>query len=363
MKTLLVATRKGLFVIEGQGAEWQIVAHHFVGEPVTQVLADARSGSWYAALRLGHFGVKLKKTQDMGASWEEIAAPAFPPKPENAADDTMPWNVDLIWALSPGGNDEPGTLWAGCIPAGLFKSEDGGGSWSLNDPLWQQPGRQGWFGGGYDHAGIHSILVDPYNSKHLTLGISCGGVWQSQDGGEHWQLSAAGMRADYMPAESADDQNTQDPHCLVQCINAPDVMWVQHHCGIYRSTDGAKHWDAITATAPSRFGFAVAADPHNPQRAWFVPAASDAHRIPVDGALVVMRTDDGGKSFTCFGDGLPEHHAYHLVYRHALDVASDGNTLAMGSTTGGLWLSANAGETWQCVSKDLPPVAAVRFAA
>ena len=364
MHTLMVATRKGLFVVEGLGAHWAIVAHHFKGEPVTQVLADPRDGCWYAALRMGHFGVKLRKSSDQGATWQEIAAPAFPTKPTEGpwADDATPWNVDLLWSLAAGGPHEPGTLWAGCIPAGLFKSEDGGASWALNTPMWEQPGRKNWFGGGYDHAGIHSILVDPRDAQHVTLAISCGGIWQTQDGGASWKLTARGMKADYLPADSADDENTQDPHSLVQCAVRPNVLWVQHHCGIYRSVDGGRQWHSVVAPAPSGFGFAVACDPNNPQRAWFVPAQADACRIPVDGQMVVTRTDDGGASFDVLGAGLPQSHAYHLAYRHGLDVTADGQTLALASTTGGLWVSANAGERWQCVSNDLPPVAAVKFA-
>ena len=362
-QNLLVASRKGLFVMCGQGANWRITAHHFVGDPVTQVLEDPRDGAWYCALRMGHFGVKMRKSMDRGASWQDIAAPAFPSKPTEGAwaDDPTPWSVDTIWTLAAGAADEPGTLWAGCIPAGLFCSRDGGASWQLNAPLWHEPRRREWFGGGFDHAGIHSILVDPRDARHLTVAVSCGGVWQTFDAGASWELTATGMRADFVPEERANDGNIQDPHCLVQCVSDPDHQWVQHHCGIYRSTDGARSWMQIPAPVPSGFGFAVACDPHNPLRAWFVPAQADAVRIPVGGKMVVTRTDDGGASFQSFGEGLPQEHACHLVYRHALDVSRDGQTLAMASTTGALWVSANAGEAWVAVSRDLPPVAAVRF--
>ena len=150
METLLVASRKGLYVVRGEGTRWAIEAHHFAGEPVSQVLADPRDGAWYAALRMGHFGVKLRKSTDMGATWKEVGAPAFPQKPTQGpmAEDPTPWNVDLIWALTPGGAAEPGVLWAGCMPAGLFRSEDGGQTWALNTPLWEDPRRLGWFGGG-----------------------------------------------------------------------------------------------------------------------------------------------------------------------------------------------------------------------
>lgn len=364
METMLVGSRKGLFVLRGQGADWQISAPHFAGEPVTQVLADPRDGAWYAALRLGHFGVKLHKSQDQGASWQAIATPAFPAKPGEGpwADDPTPWSVDLLWELAAGGPQEPGVLWAGCMPAGLFRSADGGASWQLVDALWQQPGRREWMGGGYDHAGVHSIVVDPRDARHLTVAISCGGVWQSFDAGASWELTARGMRADFMPPGREDDGNIQDPHCLVQCEAAPDVLWVQHHCGIYRSADGGRSWTPITAPAPSGFGFAVACDPADPQRAWFVPAQADVMRVPVDGGLCVTRSDDGGQSFRRFDAGLPQQHAYHLVYRHGLAVSPGARHLAMASTTGALWVSTDAGERWHGVARDLPPVAALRFA-
>ena len=362
MAILLAATRKGLFDLRVQGNQARFATHHFKGEPVSQILVDPRNGHWLAALNLGHFGTKLHTSSDQGQSWKEIAAPAFPAKPETATDDPTPWNVELIWQLAAGGVDEPGTLWAGCIPAGLFKSTDGGASWALNTPLWNQPGRKAWFGGGYDHAGIHSIVVDPRDSNHVTLGISCGGVWQTRDGGQSWMLTAQGMKADYLPADSADDGNTQDPHALVACAAQPDTLWVQHHCGIYQSTDGGVNWQGIAAPSPSGFGFAVAVHPQNPQQAWFVPAQADACRIPVEGRMVVNRTDDGGRSFQSFGEGLPQQNAFHLAYRHGLVVSPDGQTLALGSTTGGLWLGTQLGERWNCVSRDLPPVAALAFA-
>ncbi len=364
-QTLLVASRKGLFVVRGHGAQWAITAHHFAGDPVTQALVDPRSGHWYAALRLGHFGVKLRKSTDQGAHWVDIAAPAFPPKPAAGplAQDPTPWNVELIWSLVPGGPDQPGRLWAGCMPAGLFKSDDAGQSWTLNTALWEDPRRLGWMGGGNDYPGMHSVLVDPRDPQHISVAVSCGGVWQSLDDGASWALTARGMAADYLPQDSADDENTQDPHRMVQCAAAPDVLWVQHHCGIYRSVNGGQLWSAIAAPAPSGFGFAVACDPHNPLRAWFAPAVADTHRYAPDGKMVVNRADDGGQTFSTWSSGLPQSHAYDLVYRHSLELAPDRHTLAMASTTGGLWISADAGEHWHCVSSHLPPVAAITWAA
>ncbi|CAB3765373.1 sialidase [Burkholderia sp. MSh2] len=378
---LLVATRKGLFVLQpNHDGGWALGEPQFAGEPVSMALADPRDGTLYAALNLGHFGVKLHRRRAGATDWEECAVPVYPPQPADvppagapagagAAGDTgdappgpptPPWTLQQIWSLEAGGADEPGVLWAGTIPGGLFRSGDAGSSWVLNRPLWDRPERAEWGGGGYDAPGIHSVMVDPRDSRHVTIGISCGGVWQTADGGATWRVTADGMEADYMPPERRGEPNAQDPHRVVQCAANPDVLWTQHHCAIFRSTDGAEHWRRIEAQ-PSSFGFAVAVHPREPDTAWFVPAVKDACRIPVDGRFVVTRTRDGGRSFEPFTNGLPPAPAYDLVYRHGLAVDDSGTRLAMASTTGGLWTSDDGGENWRLVSAHLPPVYCVRF--
>jgi photosystem II stability/assembly factor-like uncharacterized protein len=190
---------------------------------------------------------------------------------------------------------------------------------------------------------------------------SCGGAWTTRDGGETWANTTRGMRASFMPSEMADNPNVQDPHCIVRCPAAPEVLWCQHHGGIWRSTDNAANWVEVKDVPVSNFGFAVAVHPRDPDTAWFVPAVADQQRVPVGGALVVNRTRAGGRSFETLRAGLPQAHAYDLMYRHALAVAGDGRTLLMGSTTGGLWASDDAGDHWQAASLNLPPIAAVRF--
>ncbi|WP_028225740.1 WD40/YVTN/BNR-like repeat-containing protein [Paraburkholderia ferrariae] len=371
---LLVGTRKGLFVLQAHGAGgWTLGEPHFTGEPVSMVLPDPRDGSLYAALNLGHFGVKLHRRHKGAGAWEECAVPVYPPQPDDAtpangstdaaqadAPNPAPWTLQQIWSLETGGPDEPGVLWAGTIPGGLFRSGDGGDTWVLNRALWDRPERRAWMGGGYDAPGIHSVMVDPRDSRHVTVGVSCGGVWQTADGGASWRLSADGMEADYMPPEQRGEPNAQDPHRIVQCAANPEVLWAQHHCGIFRSTNGSERWQRIEAQ-PSSFGFAVAVHPHEPDTAWFVPAIKDQYRIPVDGQFVVTRTRDGGRTFERFSKGLPAAPAYDLVYRHGLAIDDSGTRLAMGSTTGGLWTSDDGGESWHLVSAHLPPVYCVRF--
>lgn len=369
---LFVGTRKGLFTVDRDGsgdAGWSVTRDAFLGDPVSIVFPDKRDGCVYAAIGHGHFGVKLHRSDDGGETWNECAAPTYPKIPEGREPDRcptrgidIPWNLELVWALEAGGADEPGALWCGTVPGGLFRSTDCGDSWSLVQSLWDHPSRKRWFGGGLDYPGIHSICVDPRDSQHVLVGVSCGGVWRTRDRGNTWECQADGMRADYVPDQSINDPEIQDPHCLVQCAANPDKLWVQHHCGIFRSTDTAASWTEVMAAGPSTFGFAVAVHPQEPDTAWFVPAIKDEKRIPVDGKLVVTRTRDGGKTFDVLRDGLPQDHAYDLIYRHALAIDDSGDRLGFASTTGSLWVSENQGDRWSLITAHLPPAYCVRFA-
>src|SRR5688572_4330191 len=363
-----VATRKGLFTLERSAGGWSIARANFLGDNVTLVMHDRRSGLLMAALNHGHFGSKVHRSRDGGETWQEIAAPKYPEKPADYVAKNTPaegtpadWSLKLIWALSPGGSDQPGVIWCGTLPGGLFRSNDNGDSWELNRPLWDDPRREEWFGGGADHPGIHSVCVDPRDARHVLVGVSCGGVWRTRDAGQTWDIAGAGLRAEFMPPERQFDPNVQDPHLVAQCAANPDSLWIQHHNGIFRSTDGAATWTEIKDVKPSTFGFPVAVHPRDANTAWFVPAVKDEKRYPADGRVVVNRTRDGGKTFETLAHGLPQEHAYDLVFRHALDVDDSGDRLAFGSTTGSLWVSENGGDSWETVSLNLPPVYAVRF--
>jgi photosystem II stability/assembly factor-like uncharacterized protein len=351
---MAVATRKGLLSFARKNGTWSLARVDFPGVPVTATLADARDGALYALLKHGHFGSKLHRSDDGGASWQELTAPAFP------ADAAGAPTLFQVWTLEAGLASEPGRLWAGAIPAGLFVSDDRGEHWTQVAALWNVPEREKWFGGGYDDAGIHSISPDPRDPKRVVVAISCGGVWDTRDAGVSWTLEGEGLVAAYLPPELAGQRETQDPHRVVRCGAASDTMWMQHHCGIFRSTDAGATWTQLKPPGDD-FGFAVAAHPQDPLTAWFVPAIKDEMRVPRDGALAVSRTRDGGNSWETFREGLPQHEAFDLVYRHGLDVDGAGRRLAMGSTTGGLWVSEDAGEAWQLVNAHLPPIYAVRL--
>ena len=367
MPSLWVATRKGLFFFDSARG-WRVDPPSFLGEPVSMVLDDPRDGAVYAALNLGHFGTKLHCSNDGGKTWQERAVPSYadlaadPPAPDAAEGTPAPQAPTLkqIWSLEAGGPNQPGRLWAGTLPGGLFRSDDGGREWTLMRSLWDVPERRNWFGGGYDWPGIHSVSVDPRNASRVFVGVSCGGAWLSEDDGRTWECRATGMFAEYMPPNRRDDPSIQDPHRIAVCRTQPEAMWTQHHNGVFRTIDGGRAWTHVPAARPSAFGFAVAVHPTEPDTAWFAPAIKDERRVPVDATLVVSRTRDGGRTFDVLTRGLPSP-SFDLIYRHALDVDAGGNVLAMGSTTGGLWISEDGGDSWRTISTNLPPIYAVRF--
>jgi ligand-binding sensor domain-containing protein len=361
---LLVSTTKGLFAFERNATSWKVKSTSFLGEKVSLTFPDPRDGAWYVAMNLGHFGTKLKYSPDQGKTWEDRAAPAYADGDVFASFDgkaPQPATMKGIWAIEAQGTGGPGHLWAGTAPGGLFRSEDGGKSWNMVRGLWDRPERMKWFGGGTEFPALHSICVDPRDSKTVRVAVSCGGASKTTDDGKTWESIGEGMFAEFMPPEMQKDLDIQDPHMMVQCRDQPDHMWIQHHNGVFYSTNGGQHFETIANIKPSVFGFGVAVHPNDGKTAWFVPAIKDERRIPVDGKLVVTRTRDGGKSFDVLTNGLPQENAYDLIYRHALAIDDTGDRLAMGSTTGGLWITENQGDSWKELSAHLPPIQAVRF--
>jgi len=212
-----VATRKGLIELRRRAGAWAVERASFVGDPVSMVLPPDASGRMFAALNLGHFGVKVHASDDAGASWREVTAPAFPTQPEGAPGPT--WKVSLVWSMERYGSN----LYAGTLPGGLFISTDEARSWQLDKALWSRPERLAWNGGGYDVPGIHSI--SPLAEGTMLVGVSCGGAWITRDAGISWAQTAHGMRAEYMPPDQAFDPEVQDPHAIVRCAAHPDVLW------------------------------------------------------------------------------------------------------------------------------------------
>ena len=356
---LLVGTRKGLLIFGQNGGDWSIESTHFEGVHVNYAVHDPRSDMLWACLDHGHWGCKLHRSRDLGESWEEVEAPKYPVGDMIPPDFRTPAATSYIWLLQPGGLDEPNRLYVGTEPGGLFVSDDGGDSFHLIETLWRHPTNKHWFGAGRDHPGCCSIVIDPRDSRHIIAGISVGGVYVSEDGGETWEARNRGLYADYLP--DPHHEFGHDPHIIVASPSNPDVLWQQNHCGIFRSVNGGRQWDNISeADGPAYFGFALCVDAEDENVAWVAPAVSAEFRVPVDRAIRICRTDDGGKSWKDLREGLPQDNAYDLIFRQAMDVRGD--TLVFGTTAGNLYVSDDRGEQWRCLLNNLAVVYSARFA-
>ena len=355
--TLLIGTRKGLVIYKLVNEKWKYQEVHFKGIPVSIAYVDERNGMWWACLDHGHWGVKLHRSNDLGKNWEEIPAPKYPEGSE--IKDGLPASTKYIWAFAHGGFDRPNDLYLGTEPGGLFKSEDGGNNFELVSSLWNHPSRkEHWFGAGRDYAGIHSIVVDPRDSRHIHVGISVAGVFETKDGGATWAVKNKGLIAEFLPDHHAEVGH--DPHILVGHPNQPDILWQQNHCGIFKTIDGANNWEKVSQNGSvEHFGFALALDPDDVEIAWVAPALSDEIRTAVNEKLCICKTENGGKDWTAFRNGLPQEACFDIVYRHSLSVNE--NWLAFGTTCGNLFVSKNKGKDWEVLNNYLPMVYSLCF--
>lgn len=353
----MVATRKGLLRYQRDGNWRRTGEAAFVGDHVSYAVNDPRTGTLWAGVALGHWGCKLRRSDDHGATWAEVEPPKYPEGAMLKGD--QPAALEYIWTIDPAPQDRPGRILMGTIPGGLFESNDDGASWSLVEPLWNHPSREeSWFGGGFDNPGIHSILTDPRNSDHWMIAVSCAGVFLSRDAGASWEVKNNGIKSSFLPEPNPEVGH--DPHLIAMCPAHPDTIWQQNHDRIYLSTDGAKEWQPLSDKGQTpNFGFAVAAHATDPKTAWVAPAVSDENRTAVDGSLAVWHTEDGGASWQDLRAGLPQEDCFDFVFRHSLDVAGD--TLALGTACGSLYISEDRGDTWQTLGHHLPPIHSVRF--
>lgn len=390
--TILLGTRKGTVIVERTTSGWQSRPIVHQGIPVCYAARDPRNGTLWASLDHGHWGPKLSRSRDGGATWEDVLSlkypegarhivqylptPDFDPQAPAGEPQYRDATVYKIWNIAFGPASQPGRLYAGTIPGGLFVSDDEGDTWTLNRPLWNHESRGGdlfsgdaksqthWGGTpasidyGVFEPGIHSIVIDPRNPDRIHVAASSAGVLETSDGGKTWVGRNKGMRVDYLP--DPDVEWGHDPHFVTASREQPDHFWQQNHFGVFYSDDGARTWNKVSAPeAGVHFGFPIAVDERDGRTAWVVPARADSERMAIGGGLFVARTSDGGQSWQSFRNGLPQENAYDIVLRHGLDAAGD--YLCFGSTTGNVYLSEDRGENWQCLGNNFPPVYSVRF--
>lgn len=355
---VLVGTAKGMFTL-CSGADrrrWELTGPWFKGEEIYAATLDCRSGRTrlLAGATSSHWGPSVYRSDDLGASWME-------PEPQTLAfPDGAGAAVARIWQLQPAGEAQPEVVYAGVEPAALFRSDDGGESFRLDEGLWDHPHRPQWQPGGGGLC-LHTVLPDPDGGPRLGVAISAGGFYRTLDG-HAWEAANAGIRAPFLPEPTP--EFGQCVHKVDRHPAEPDTLFLQHHWGVYRSDDFGGGWREIGADSlPSTFGFPVVADPNRPGTAYVLPLTSDEFRCTPDDRLRVYRTTDGGDSWQCLDRGLPQEKAWITVLRDGFAAdALEPTGLYVGTRTGDLFASADAGRSWIELARHLPPVLCVKTA-
>ncbi len=353
MTELLVGTRKGLFVLAGDGdGPFAIATRAFVGEPVDYAIREPATGRVFAAVTSPFWGPRIWLTDDLdGGDWRAATGVGLP-RGGNAA-------LKRIWAIVAA--DDGSRLWAGGDPGVLFQSRDAGESWELNHALFEHPTRPRWKpdSGGLS---VHSIAPWPGDPDRLALAISAAGIWLTDDGGASWRHGNAGIVADYLPEQARGTAIDLCVHHIERAPRQPERLFMQFHGGVYRSDDAGESWIDIAGGLPSDFGFPVVLDPADPDSAYVIPVAT-ADRVMPGGKVLVWETRDAGATWTPRGEGLPERDAYLQILRQSFDGAGEGDDLELyfGATSGEIFGSRDAGKHWFGVATRLPAIASLRI--
>ena len=354
MTELLVGTKKGLFVLEGEGdGPFGVTSRAFAGEPVEFATRDPRTGRTYAAVTSAFYGTMLLYSDDLAGAWTLAVGIAGPEDAEKP--------MTRLWAVVPG--EEAGLLYAGGDPGVLFESRDGGETWTLNQGFWEQPTRPSWSPGAGGMC-MHSIATWPGDPSRIALAISAVGVWLSDDGGQTWRHGNQGLYPRYMPEEARADTIDLCVHNMHRAPEQPERLFIQFHGGVYRSDDAGESWTSIAEGLPSDFGFPLVIDPADPDSAYVIPLVADMDRTTPEGRVRVYETRDAGATWAARGEGLPSENAYLTILRQAFCGEGSGSELSLyfGATSGDVFGSSDAGKTWFTAATNLPPVHSVRAA-
>jgi len=381
---VLVGTRKGAFILtsDGQREKWDVSGPHFAGWEIYHMKGSpADPNRIYVSQSSGWFGQIIQRSSDGGKTWETPGGEKMPTSyepPSGASNkfvyDTSsetgkpltthqwydgsqrPWEFKRVWHLEPSLTD-PDMVYAGVEDAALFRTKDGGKSWHelsglrghVSGPKWQ-PGAGGMC--------LHTILVDPKNPKRIFIAISAAGSFRTDDGGETWQPINRGLRSEYIP-----DPNAEVRHCVHRIAlhpSQPDVLFMQKHWDVMRSDNAGDLWKEVSGNLPSDFGFVIDVHAHEPETIYVIPIKSDAEHFPPDGKLRVYRSRTGGNEWEALTKGLPQRDCYVNVLRDAMAIDSlDSCGVYFGTTGGQVYCSADSGDSWSAIVRDLPAVLSV----
>jgi hypothetical protein len=364
--TLLVGTRKGLFLFDPDADSCDPGEPHHLGHIIHHAVGDPRDGGTIlAGCRTGHLGPTVFRSRDQGSTWSEASRP-----PAFHADDRLERTLDAVFWLSPGHPDQPGRWYAGGVPQGLFVSDDDGDTWSPHDgwcdhamwETWAEWPEQNTPNGSM----LHSIIVDPRDPQHLYVGLSGGGVFESVDGGDDWAPLNAGCRADFFPDPFPEFGH--DPHCVRSHPARPDRLWQQNHCGIYLMDREEGEWRRVGERMPPEVGdvgFPMELHPRDPDTVWVFPMdGTDVWpRTSPDGRPAVYVTRDAGDSWQRCDAGLPER-GWLTVKRQAMTTdTGDPVGIYFGTTSGEVYASSDEGASWRQIAAHLPEIYSVEVAA
>jgi photosystem II stability/assembly factor-like uncharacterized protein len=353
---VLVGTTKGAFIAtsDANRTSWTLDGPHFPGESVYSLAYDQRGGRsrLLVATWSNHWGATIRLSDDFGATWTgpERQAVRFP--------ETSGLSLAQVWQIVPGYSDEPDVVWAGVEPAALFRSADGGESWTPVEGLLDHPQRPQWMPGGGGLC-LHTIVRDPNDRQRMGIAISTAGFYRTDDGGATWHARNSGVRCVFLPNQYP--EFGQCVHKVVSHPARPERLFLQNHWGLYRSDNWGDDWQDIANGVPSDFGFAMQMHPHDPDTVYIVPIQSDAFRVVAESKLRVYRTRNAGASWEPLANGLPQSDAYECVLRDSLTADTHQSAgLYFGTRGGKLYGSSNDGDQWSAIADALPPICCVK---
>lgn len=360
---VLVGTRKGAFILsaDGKRKDWTVEGPHFAGWEIYHMKGSpADPDSLYASQSTGWFGQLVQRSKDGGKTWNPVGNQftydGVPGTHQWYDGKPHPWEFKRVWHLEPSLND-PETVYAGVEDAALFRSSDGGNSWSELSGLRNHDTGSKWQPGAGGMC-LHTILLDPTNPERIYIAISAAGVFRSDDAGSKWRPITRGLNSNFLP-----DPAAEVGHCVHRIAlhkSRPQTLFMQKHWDVMRTDDAGELWREVSGNLPTDFGFVIDVHAHEPETVYVVPIKSDSEHFPPEGRLRVFRSRTGGNEWEPLSKGLPQENCYVNVLRDAMAIDSlDSCGVYFGTTGGQVYGSSDGGDTWEPIVRDLPAVLSV----
>jgi hypothetical protein len=360
---VLVGTRKGAFILtaDGKREKWDIAGPHFAGWEIFHLKGSpVDPNRIYASQSTGWFGQLIQRSNDGGKTWEPVGNNfdyATVPGTHQWYDGTPhPWKFARVWHLEPSPKD-PDTVYAGVEDAALFRSTDGAQTWHELPGLREHGSGPRWNPGAGGLC-LHTIILDEKNPNRIVIAISAAGAFRSDDAGKTWQPINRGLKSEGIP-----NPNAEVGHCVHHIAmhrSRPNSLFMQKHWDVMRSDNAGDSWEEVSGNLPTDFGFAIDVHAHEPETIYVVPIKSDSEHFVHDAKLRVFRSRTGGNEWEPLTKGLPQRDCYVNVLRDAMSVDSlDSCGIYFGTSGGQVYASADAGNSWNAIVRDLPAVLSV----